>query len=109
MFLGKIFFEIENKNNRWYFCRAIGNNLGHNFKKTIGICNVVRVENCDLLEEYGIGDIVETYAIFHKKIDLETFNRSYCDIKISPITEKIYNELIDIYPQQTHAFKVREK
>ena len=105
MYLGKITFRIENKNPKWFFCRPVSNNRG-SFISIRGICQVVYVEKCDLIENLNIDDEVTTYAIFHKTNTQEAFDRSFCHINISPITEEIYNRLLEIYPQKEHAFSV---
>jgi len=109
MHLGKITFSVENIGGvRWLYCRPVANNI-QDFDAIIGICHVVYVEKVPLVSHLNRGDTFTTYAIFHTINTPDEFDRSYCKVSVTPITEKAFIELngLSIQDRQmVHAFAV---
>lgn len=107
MILGKITVKIENKGgNRYFFARPIcaGNDIEHPGIR--GICHVVYIEK-SYLTQILVRDMEFTcYAILDRNHTREEWEGGYTKLKITPITEEVYLQLKEIYPQENHIFNV---
>jgi hypothetical protein len=102
MILGKITVRVENTGgHRYYFCRPIANGVDAPFDSIIGVCQVVYLEKSIITEALVNNSIITVFGIFNRKITQENWDRSFVDVKVSPITEDIYDELLLIYPQES--------
>lgn len=105
MILGKITVEVENiYGTKNYFCRPVANGQGEVHPRIVGVCQVVSLKKCSLSSGLHRGQEFTTYAIFNRRHSIDDFRRGYTKVEASPITEEIYNQLIEIYPQSPHAF-----
>ena len=106
MILGKIKVLIAHQGGtKYFFCRPLANSNNENHPRITGICHVVYVEKCLLNEHLEIDNEFECFGIFDKINTIEEFRRGYTHLKVSPITEAVYNQLIESYPQKEHAFQ----
>lgn len=102
MKLGKITVKIQTKGPKWFYCRPIAFANGDRFPSVIGVCHVVYVEKTSLTENYDREEVFTIYGIFSRIENI--YETGYINTKVNPITEEIYNQLKEIYPQQPHAF-----
>lgn len=104
MLLGKITLKIEFKNNKWIRCRPVANGKNEPFNPVIGKTHVVYIENCTISRDFIKGNIYTIFGIFSNKVSINDFNESYCKVRVSPISEIVFNQLKTIYKQENHAF-----
>jgi hypothetical protein len=102
--LGKLTVRIENINQKYMYCRPVSDGLGRIFPSRIGIAHVVFIERSELTDGLNREDLFTCYGIFNTTITEEEFQRGFIRIKVSPITEEIFNALTLIYPQKQHPF-----
>jgi hypothetical protein len=109
MKLGYIEVEIESiGGNRFFFARPLGN-INSRFNQIVGICHVVHVEKNKLSSSFKVGNIYKFYGIFIKSISQEQFDRSFCNVVVTPITKGSFLSLkpfIENKKDIEHAFKV---
>lgn len=107
MILGKITVKVENVGgHKNFFCRPLvaGNDLQH--PSIIGICHVVYLEKSSLTQGLTRDSEFSCYAILDRLHSREEWLNGFTKLKVTPITEEIYNQLKLIYPQENHIFYV---
>lgn len=104
MILGRIRVRVEHSNPRWIFCRPVTDGNGRVFPSRIGTCHVVYIEKCELTENIVRGGEYTYFGIFDKAVSEEDFANGLINVKINPIPEGVYNNLLLIYPQKVHSF-----
>lgn len=108
MILGKITVKVEHfGGHRYFYCRPVANAANEPHPAIIGVAHVVYLEKSLLTAHLGIDDIFECYAIFDKITYPHQWEIGYTKTKATPITEEIFNQLSEIYPQENHSFRVR--
>jgi hypothetical protein len=107
MLLGKITVKIENVGgHKNFYCRPVcaGDNLIH--PQRIGICHVVFLEKSSLTNGLVRDSEFTCFGIFDRIHSTADWLHGFTKLKVSPITEEIYNQLKLIYPQENHIFYV---
>lgn len=105
MILGKIEVRVENiGGKRYFYCRPVSNGNGRPFPTIIGTAHVVHLEKCDLTNHLIRNDVITVYGIFSNIPTENDFLRGYINLKVSPITEDMYEQLKLIYSQAEHPF-----
>lgn len=107
MILGKIKVRIEHfGGHRFFFARPVEAGEGIPHPGIIGVAHVVHLEKSALTTHLGLRDEFECFAIFDKMTYEHQWRAGYTNTKATPIPETVYNELIALYPQEDHVFKL---
>ena len=106
MILGKITVTIEqiNGRQRWIYCRPYKYANNSLFRQVIGVAHAIYLEKCFLTENIVRDRNYTFYGIFDKIPTNEQMDTGYIVSKVQPISEEVFNELIQIYPQENHRF-----
>jgi hypothetical protein len=106
MILGKVKVKVESVGSKYLFCRPLIAGNDREFPARYGICHVIYVERGLLTEHVNTQGEYWFYGIFDKAPASYHFDGGYMNTKVSPITEEIYNALIEIYPQRETCFSI---
>ena len=106
MILGKMTVEVEQINGRpkWIFCRPKNYADGTVFDNIIGVAHVIYLEKCSLTEDLQVGNRYTFYGIFDKLPSNEQMDEGYILSHFSPVSVEIFNDLLQLYPQEDHRF-----
>jgi len=112
MRLGKIVFRLENYGGvRYFYARPVASST-RRFPARVGFSQVVYVEKNKLTEDFELGEVYETYALFKNEVSLDSFNSSVCVVTCTPITKEAFIELkgnVESPRDFEHAFSHEEE